>query len=276
MPLENLPESISETIQTSGEIAHQGSKTIFRDPQIMVYPLLAGILILLTLPSVNGLVFGIWDKIAPHSVFSVDRHIPHKLRIILGLVTFSYFYTTVVTTYFVCAVSATVMHKLDDEPTTPLHGLEEVGRHFWRVTHFAVLAIFFTPLAIIVQWRKLPRGIVGVLGSSVSLHTAQMAPAILHNKKSVSDTIRSSIDTLGSLWKEGLVIKVGTWSLAILLTSISFLPKVIEHYWFSGSTAHWVGWLATTLLAVSFWVLTKVLGAVYVTALYHRALHAKR
>jgi hypothetical protein len=275
MPLENITGTISDTIQTSGEVATKGSGTIFRDPQIILYPLLAGVFILLTLPAANGLAFGIWDKLAPHSVFTVDQHLPHKLRIILGLVTFSYFYTTVVTTYFICAVSATVMHKLDDEPTTLLQGLQEVGRHFWRVTHFALLAVFFTPLAVIVQRRKLPRGIVGVLGSAISLHTAQMAPAILHNKKSVSDTIRASVDTLGSLWKEGLLIKVGTWGLAILLTTIGFLPKLIEHYWFSGSTARWVGWLATTLLAVSFWVLTKVLGAVYITALYHRALHKK-
>jgi hypothetical protein len=275
MPLENITGTISDTIQTSGEVATKGSGTILKDPQIILYPLLAGIFILLTLPAANGLAFGIWNKLAPHSVFTVDQHLPHKLRIILGLVTFSYFYTTVVTTYFICAVSATVMHKLDDEPTTLLQGLQEVGRHFWRVTHFALLAVFFTPLAVIVQHRKLPRGIVGVLGSAISLHTAQMAPAILHNKKSVSDTIRASVDTLGSLWKEGLLIKAGTWGLAILLTTIGFLPKLIEHYWFSGSTARWVGWLATTLLAVSFWVLTKVLGAVYITTLYHRALHKK-
>ena len=102
-----------------------------------------------------------------------------------------------------------------------------------------------------------------------------MAPAILHSQKSVSATVLDSIDTLGKLWKEGLIIKISTWGLALLLTSIGFLPKLVERLWFSGSTAHWVGWLATTLLAVSFWVVTKVLGAVYISALYHRALKNK-
>lgn len=273
MPLNEFTVDIAETLHTSGRVAHHGSKVLLKDPQVFLYPLLAGLFILLTLPTVNGLVFGLWDKVASHSVFTATDYIPHKLRIIIGLVTFSYFYTTLVTTYFVCAVSATVMHKLDDQPTTPLLGLRQVGRHFLRVTHFALLAIFFTPLAIIVQWRKLPRGFISVIGSAFSLHTAQMAPAILNSHKSISATVRDSIDTLGILWKEGLVIKALTWGLALLLTSVSFLPKLIENYWFDGSTAHWVGWVATTILAISFWVLTKVLGAVYISALYHRAMH---
>lgn len=272
MPLKELSVDIAETFQTSGQVAHRGSKVLFKDPQIMLYPLLAGLFILLTLPTVNGIAFSVWDKLAPHSLFTAADHVPHKLRIIIGLGTFSYFYTTLVTTYFVCAVSATVMHKLDNHPTTLMQGLKEVGQHFLRVTHFAFVAIFFTPLAIIVQWRKLPRGFIGVIGSALSLHTAQMAPAILNSRKSLSDTIRDSIDTLGVLWKEGLVIKLWTWGLAVILTSIGFLPNLIEHHWLKGSAAHWIGWLAATLLAVSFWVLTKVLGAVYVSALYHRAM----
>jgi uncharacterized membrane protein YqaE (UPF0057 family) len=276
MSVEQISENVIETLHTSGHIAHHGSKAIVRDPQILLYPFLAGVFILLTLPTANGIAFGIWDKIAPHSVFTADQHIPYKIRILIGLVTFSYFYTTVVTTYFVCAVSATVLHKLDDQPTNLFHGLKEVGRHFLRVTHFAVLSIFFMPLAVIVQWRKLPRGFISVIGSALSLHTAQMAPAILHSHKSVSNTILDSIDTLGVLWKEGLIIKLATWTLAIFLTSLGFLPKIIEHYWFSSSTARWVGWLATTLLAISFWVLTKVLGAVFVSVLYHRAVNKTR
>lgn len=273
MSIEEIPKTLAKTIHNSGSVARHGSQTILRDPQIMLYPFLAGAFILLTLPTVNGIFFSIWDKIAPHSVFTVDEHIPHKIRIVIGLVTFSYFYISLVTTYFICAVSAAVTHKLDDKPTTLFHGLKEVGRHFLRVTHFAILSIFFTPLAIIVQRHKLPRGIIGVLGSAIGLHTAQMAPAILHSKKSVAGTMRDSIDTLGVLWKEGLVIKIFTWSLAILLTSVGFLPKLIEHYWFDGNTAHLVGWLATTLLAVSFWVLTKVFSAVFVSVLYYRASH---
>jgi hypothetical protein len=191
------------------------------------------------------------------------------------LVTFSYFYITVVTTYFTCAVSAAVWAKLDGHPTSVAHGLRIVLRRFRRISHFAVLAIFFTPLSVIAQRKKLPRGIIDVLGSSLSLHTAQMAPAILNGEQSVFETIRTSVNTLGKLWKEGLLIKIGMWSLALLLTSVSFLPKLIQHYWLHGPSAHWVGWLTTTVLVLSFWVATKVLGAVFVTVLYHQASQNK-
>ena len=104
---------------------------------------------------------------------------------------------------------------------------------------------------------------------------SQLAPAIVTEKKTVFDTVRHSVDTLGQLWKESLVIRINLFLAIVLLGSVSFLPKLIEHYWFNGRTARVVSWIATALLGASSYVVLRVIGAVFTTTLYYEAKSKK-
>jgi hypothetical protein len=254
-------------------IIHQGLKAIKRDPQIMIYPYLAVLIILLTFPLANSLAHEIWSKTVPYTDLSLTDEAPHRLRVLLGLVTFYVFYTGLITSYFTCAVSASVLHKLEGQPTTPFYGLRMVSKRFFKVTKFACLAIFFFPLGIVAQRKKLnkPRGIVEVLGSSLSLHVGQLAPAILFQDKNVLETIHHSMGTLGKAWHQNLVIKLIMYGALAGLGFLSFLPKLVEHYWFDGSTSHVAGWVATALLGASSYIVVKVIGTVFTTTLYHKS-----
>jgi len=254
-------------------IIRQGFKAINKDPQIMIYPYLAVLIILITFPLINSLAYGIWDKATYYTHFSITDETPQRLRILLGLVTFYVFYTGLITAYFTCAVSASVIEKLEGRPTTPLYGLRLVFRHFLRVTEFAVIAIFLFPLGIIAQYKKLgkPKGVVEVLGSSLSLQIAQLAPAILSENKNIMGTVRHSMDTLGKAWHENLVIKLIMYAVLFGLAFLSFLPKLVEHYWFDGNTSHAAGWAAAALLGASSYVVVKVIGTVFTTTLYHKS-----
>ena len=195
-----------------------------------------------------------------------------SLGLIIGLVGFSAFYTALVTAYFTCAVSAGVMSKLENRPTPPLYGLLRVAKNFLRVTKFALLSVFFFPVGVYAQRRKLPRGIVGVVGSSLTLHMAQAAPAILTTNKSFGATIRDAIDTLGKAWHEGLILKVGMY-LAIFL--IVALPKLIQHGLFKSHSASNIGWLISLELATSGYVVLKVINSIFTTVLYYQARDKK-
>lgn len=258
-------------------IIGNGLKAINKDPQILIYPYLAVLIILVTFPLVNSLAYGIWDKATYYTNFSVTDETPQRVRILLGLVTFYVFYTGLITAYFTCAVSASVMEKLEGRPTTPLYGMRLVFKLFFKVTKFALIAIFLFPLGIIAQYKKLsrPKGVIEVLGSSLSLHIAQLAPAILSDNKNIMDTIRYSVNTLGKAWRENLVIKIVIYLMLVGLAFLSFLPKLVEHYWFDGSTSNAVGWAAAALLGVSSYVVVKVIGTVFTTTLYYRVSKQK-
>ncbi len=263
---------VAEAFHGAGSVARYSLRILVKDPHLMVYPALALSFIAVTSPFISHYVLQIWDRVNHPAVISeVSHSAPHVLLVHLGLVTFSFFYAAFVTAYFICAMSAGVLAKLDAQPTSPLYGLRVVLKNFWKITKFALAAIFFLPLAVIAQRSKLPKGIIGVLGSSFSLNMAQLAPAILTEDRSVFETIRVSIDTLGQAWRESLVLRIGLYVALLALTSISFLPKLIQHYWFRGESAHLIGWFVTAVLGVVSYIMLRVIATVFTTTLYHRA-----
>lgn len=251
---------------------------IKNDPQILIYPYLAVVFILVTYPVVGRFIFSAWHRVQqPGVVDQVTRIAPHELLAYLGLVTFSVFYTLFVTSYFTCMISANTWAELEGKPTSLLYGLRVVGRRFLRVSHFGILAIFFFPMGIIAQRKKFtsPHGAFEAISSSFSLSMSQLAPEVVAGKKGVFETVRQSVDTLGQLWKESLVIRIGIFFAILFLGSVSFLPKLIEHYWFDGSTAYVVSWISTVFLGASSYVVLRVIGAVFTTTLYYEAKHKK-
>lgn len=267
-------QHIKQSFHGAWVIIGRSFRVIKNDLQILVYPYLAIIFILVTYPIVGRFVFFMWHQVQhPVIVDEVSKAAPHVLLVHLGLVTFSVFYTLFVTSYFTCMISANTWVELEGRPTPLLYGLRVVIRRFFRVSRFGILAIFFFPMGIIAQRKKFtsPHGAFEAISSSFSLSMSQLAPEIVTGKKGVFETVRQSVNTLGQLWKESLVIRIGMFLAIVLLGSISLLAKVIEHQWFSGETAHVVGWIVTAFLGVSGYVLLRVIGAVFTTTLYYKA-----
>jgi hypothetical protein len=258
-------------------IVGEGLRTIKRDPQIMLYPYLAVLVILITFPFANQIVHDTWNKLFNYYSLGIADEAPHRVRTLLGLVTFYFYYTSLITSYFTIAIAASVLKKLEDKPTTPLFGLKIIFKHFPKVSLFAALSILLFPLSIIAQRKKLksPKKIVEVVGSSFSLQTAQLAPAILYKKMNVFQTIRNSVETLGKSWKANLVIKMMTYLTVVILAFMSFLPKAVEHYWFDDNTSHIIGWIATIFLGIVSYVVIKVIGTVFTTTTYYKAANKK-
>ena len=265
---------IRQSFNGAWTVVRQGFKSLRKHPQMLIYPYSAIIFILLTSPIVGRLVFSMWNRVQqPEVIDQVTKAAPNELLVQLGLVTFSVFYTIFVTSYFTCMIAASTLAQLEGRPTSLFYGLRVVARRFFRVSKFALLAIFFLPMGIMAQRRKMtsPRGIFEAISSSFSLSMSQLAPAIMTGQKGVYETLRHSVDTLGQLWKESLVIRFGTFLAILLLGSISFLPKLIESWWFNGRTTHAIGWIVTALLGASSYVLLRVISTIFTTTLYYQA-----
>lgn len=236
-------------------------------PEITAYPYVAALFISITYPLVSATVFAHWYQ---RAFSGTDMLVPHRLSAVLGIVGFLAFYSALVAAYFTCAVSANVIAKLEGRPTPPFYGLFRVIKNFWRVTGFAVLSVFFFPIGIFAQRRKLPGGWANVLGSSLTLHMAQVAPSILTTPHKFGETIRHSIDILGRAWRESLMLKIWMYVAAFLVFA---LPKLIQHGLFKGHVASNVGWIISIELGASSLVAFKVLNSVFTAVLYHEARH---
>lgn len=238
-------------------------------PEITAYPYAAAFFVSLTYPLVSTTIFAKWYQ----RVFSdTNVLVPHRVRAIVGLVGFLAFYSALVAAYFTCAVSINVIAKLENRPTPPFYGLLRVIKNFFRVTRFAVLSVFFFPIGIFAQRRKLPGGWAGVLGSSLTLHMAQVAPSILTTPHKFGQTIRHSIDTLGRAWRESLMLKIWMYMAVFMIFA---LPKLIQHGLFKGHTASNIGWIISIELGASSLVAFKVLNSIFTAVLYHEARNKK-
>ncbi|MBI4034295.1 hypothetical protein HY380_00150, partial [Candidatus Saccharibacteria bacterium] len=116
-------------------------------------------------------------------------------------------------------------------------------------------------------------GWFGVLGSSLTLSMAQLAPAILSTRKTFSQTVVEAIDTLGKRWRQGLIIKI---SMYVIFAIIVVLPKLIQAGFFEGPRASQIGWTASLIVGASGYVFFKVLNSIFTTTLYYQARHSKK
>lgn len=256
-------------LKRTAEIFKDSLKVVHQHPEIALYPYAATIFISVTYPLVSATILAHWYG----QIFNdTGTIVPDKARLVLGILGFSAFYVALVTAYFTTAVSASVLSKLEDRPTMPLYGFLRVGKNFFKVTKYAMLSLFFFPLGIYAQRRKLPRGILGVVGSSLTLHMAQVAPAFLATNIGIGPTIRHSIDTFGRAWREGLILKVGAYAVIFLVVA---LPKLIQHGFFKSHHASNIGWVISLELAASSYVAVKVIYAIFTTVIYHKARDTK-
>lgn len=247
------------------EIIKDSLGVVRQHPEIALYPYAATIFISATYPLVSATVLAHWYR----QVFNdTGVIVPDKARLVLGILGFSAFYIALVTAYFTTAVSASVLSKLEGRPTPPLYGFLRVGKNIFKVTRYAILSPFFFLVGIFAQRQKLPRGTVGVVGSSVTLHMAQVAPAFLTTNMKMGETIRYSIDTFGRAWREGLILKIGTYTAIFLVLA---LPKLIQHGFFKSHHASNIGWVISFELAASGYVAFKVINAIMTTVIYHKA-----
>ena len=270
---------IRQTFSGAWAIVRRSLRVIKNDPHILIYPYLAILFILFTSPLVGRFVINTWHRVnQPRVIDEVSQAAPHQLLAHLGLVTFSVFYTLFITSFFNCMMAASTLAELDGRKPSLFYGLKVVLRRLVRVTLFSLLAIFFFPMGIIAQRQKLksPRGIFEAISSSFSLSMSQLAPAVVSGEASVMSTVRHSINTLGHLWKESLLIRIGLFIVILLFGLLSFVPKLVEHYWFDSSSSHFAGWVVTTLLGASGYVLIKVIGTVFTATLYHEAKQIKK
>src|SRR6266404_3209555 len=125
MPLKQFTNSVNESIHGAIKVLKDTLKVLRNHPEITAYPYLAGIFISITFPLVSSTIFADWYRL----VFSdTNMLVPHKAHAVLGLVGFWAFYSALITAYFTCAVSISVIAKLEDRQVPPFYGLLRVAR----------------------------------------------------------------------------------------------------------------------------------------------------
>lgn len=262
-------------VHNARSIAKQGLKVMRNDVAVVVYAVFVFLLVLMTIPLINGLLLALANSLSHESIFAAEHH---TAKIIFAAIAafISAICVAMLLSYFTCVVAASTLSQLEGHPAPLLKGLKLFGNRFGRITKFALISVAFIPIGFFAQRSKFAgvavnRAKVEVVGSSLSLSTAQLAPAILSEDKDLLETVQFSINTLGAAWRESLVIKISTYITVFILTLlIAFLPTMVQAYWFSSASSQAASQLVTILLIICLLITTKVLGTVFTTTLYWR------
>jgi len=261
-------------ISNAGEISAQGLSSIRRDIFIIVYPLMVFLVVLITVPTINALILALFNSFAHHSIFSFDEQTTKTLFYYIAIIVTA-LYTALIVSFFTCLISAATLAELDEQPAPFIQGMKLVYGHKGKIAKFGIFSIpfVFIPIGILAQKHRIFKSTVAVIGSSFSLSMAQLAPAILSNKEEdLYATVRHTVATLGKAWREGLVLKIGSYLLLIVLAVVSLLPKIFNHYSTSSGTSKFAGWLVPIVVFLGFLIVTKVLSAVLTATLYWRVI----
>src|SRR3990167_3606507 len=111
-----LMQHTHQTLYHTWLIVKRSFKILKTHPQVLIYPYLAVVFILLTSPIVGRLVFAMWQKIdRPELIHQISDGAPRELLVRFGLVSFVVFYTFFVTSYF---TKKSVKHHKRNQPKT--------------------------------------------------------------------------------------------------------------------------------------------------------------
>jgi hypothetical protein len=274
MSFKSFINSIPGAIHGARGVALQGLEVLRKDIAVTVYSVFVFLLLLLTIPLINTILLAIANSLANESLFYSQHHLA-KIIFVAVAVFLSAACAAMLLSYFTCAVAASTLAQLDGHPAPLLKGLKVFKNRFRHISKFACVSILYIPIAFLAQRQKLANGThinrAEVIGSSLSMSTAQLAPAILSEDKKVFETVQHSVETLGKSWREGIVIKAATYIAVIFLTLlIGVLPSLIQSYWFDSSTSQEISRLMTILLVICLLLTAKVLGTVFNATLYWR------
>jgi hypothetical protein len=272
MSFKNFVDSIPGAVQGARRVAIQGLDVLRKDIAVTVYSVFVFLLLLLSIPLVNAILLAIANSLANQPIFDSEYHLVKIIFVALAIF-ISAACAAMLLSYFACAVAASTLAQLEGHPAPLLKGLKVFKNRFRHITKFALVSIVYIPIGFLAQSRKMAAGThinrAEVIGSSLSLSTAQLAPAILYENKGIYDTVEHSVETLGKAWREGLVIKITIYLSVIFLTLlIGLAPTLVQAYFSSSSTSQEISRLLTILLIVCLLLTTKVLGTVFTATLY--------
>ncbi len=264
------------TIKSSSGVIARGLRVAVKDPAIVVYPLLLFLVLLISIPSLNLLIIWLVAKFLSIPVLEDNLTVSASLVYALAIFT-SLMIVSALLLVMACVVSAATKAELTGSKAPLIDGRKYLDGRMIHIVKIGLLCFPLTliPLAIYAQRKNLTKHPFSIITSSLTLGVSGLAPAILSTNDGVRDTIINTVNTLGKNWKEGILVKVYLYGFVIALTFFSFLPALIERYWFDDTTAGTVGWLSTALLFLLIISALKIFGTIFNTLLFQDAKNKK-
>jgi len=245
-------------ISRSFELVGQSYRILMQDKELMVLPLISGLIMAVVVASFF-LVFGVIGRDAPPQAPAFAFYVPVFLM---------YVVTYAVGIFFQAAVIAGATERMRGGDPTVGSALAAARRRFGPIVMWAIVAGTIGMLLRAIQDRAgfIGKVVVGIAGATWSLATFFIVPVLVLEDKSIQESFTESVTMFKKTWGEtvagGAGLGIAAFCAWLVLFAVAALLAAV-----AGPLAIVVFAAGAILLAIFF----STLHGVYVASLYRYA-----
>jgi phage-related holin len=218
----------AQAVLEAQQVAEQGIKILRKDIAVTVYALFVFLLVLMTIPLVNGLLLAAANGLSSEPIFASQHHIAKTIFVAVAVIV-STICAAMLLSYFTCAVAASSLAQLQGHPAPLLKGLSS-------------LSLSMAQLAPVI------------LSEDKSI-----VETVQHSMETLGKAWREGVVIKIAIYATILGV---TLSIGFLPTLVQ------TYWFFGNNSAEVFSRFTTILLVICLLITAKVLGTVFTTALY--------
>jgi Family of unknown function (DUF6159) len=246
------------TIRRSYAIFRESLQVLSKDKEILVFPLLSGIITIVAFVSIvfAGVASGVFEHF--------DKNDPRNYAVAFVW----YFISWFIVLFFNVAVIHCAAIRLRGGDPTIADGFRASMQHLPRIAAWAFVS---ATVGVILRFLADRAGfigkiIIGLLGAAWSIATYFIVPVMIFEKRSLRDSVKQSTQLIAKTWGESLVAAGGI-GVFIMLLAVGGLILPIAAFFISPMAA-----LIALGILVVYWIALAVtsaaLSGIFRTALY--------
>jgi hypothetical protein len=251
------------TLRRSYFIFRQSLAILSKDKEILIFPLLSGILTILAFGTMvfGGVTTGFFQHL------SNDHSLQGNVLGYAALFVW-YFVSWFIVIFFNVAVIHCAKMRLDGGDPTVADGFRAAAQHLPRIAGWALIsATVGIILRVVAERGKLIGKIVAmVVGAAWSIATYFIVPVMIFEKRSLRDSVKQSTSLIAKTWGESLVAAGGIGAFSMLLAIPALALPFIG--FFISATAVVILLVVMVVYWIALSVVASALGAIFRTGLY--------
>ena len=253
-----------ETIRRSYHIFRQSLTILSHDKELLIFPLLSGIVTILAFAS---MVFGGWTTGFFEHLAKVDRSLEGNLLGYAALFVW-YFVSWFIVLFFNVAVVHCAKIRLDGGDPTVGDGFRASMQHLGRIALWALISATVGVIlrAIAERGKIFAKLITSIIGAAWAIATYFIVPVMIFERRSLRESVRRSTELISKTWGESLVAAggIGAFTMLLVLPGLA-LPFIGL---FISATAAAIGLAVMVLYWIALAVVSSTLSAIFRTGLY--------
>jgi hypothetical protein len=246
------------TIRRSYAIFRESLQVLSKDKEILVFPLLSGIITIVAFASIvfAGAVSGVFQHF--------DKHDPMNYAVAFVW----YFISWFIVLFFNVAVIQCASIRLRGGDPTIADGFRASMQHLGRIAAWALVS---ATIGVILKYLADRAGfigkiIIGLLGAAWSIATYFIVPVMIFEKRSLRDSVKQSTLLISKTWGESLVAAGGIGVFIMLLAVAGLIVPVAA--FFISPMAALIGLGVVVVYWIALSVMSAALSGIFRTALY--------